>query len=93
MSFRLARISMSTVSGRCVLRRRSRASRAVGYFFGRNLQKELNVPIGLINTNWGGTRIEPWTPGEAFAEVPALKDIYRTGAAPPPLSRPRDSSR
>lgn len=48
---------------------------AVGYFFARNIQKELNVPIGLISTNWGGTRIEPWTPAPAFAEVPALKDI------------------
>jgi sialate O-acetylesterase len=48
---------------------------AAGYFFGRNLQARLNVPIGLINTSWGGTRIEPWTPAQAFAEVPALKDI------------------
>jgi len=28
---------------------------AVGYFFGRELQKELNIPIGLIHTSWGGT--------------------------------------
>jgi sialate O-acetylesterase len=34
---------------------------AVGYYFGRNLEKELNVPIGLINNNWGGTGIETWT--------------------------------
>ena len=34
---------------------------AVGYFFGRRLLKELNVPVGLIGSNWGGTRIEPWT--------------------------------
>ena len=33
---------------------------ATGYFFGRMLQQVLNVPIGLINTSWGGTRIEPW---------------------------------
>lgn len=33
---------------------------AVGYFFGRRLHKELNVPIGLINCNWGGTNIEAW---------------------------------
>lgn len=48
---------------------------AVGYFFGLNLLKKLNVPVGLISTNWGGTRIEPWTPAGAFAEIPALKDI------------------
>ena len=48
---------------------------AVGYFFGRHLHQELNVPIGLIGSNWGGTRIEPWTPPEGFQHVPALKDI------------------
>jgi sialate O-acetylesterase len=39
---------------------------AVGYFFARNLTKELNVPIGLINTTWGGTHSETWTSREAF---------------------------
>jgi sialate O-acetylesterase len=48
---------------------------AVGYYFGRELQKDLDVPIGLIGSNWGGTRIEPWTPPEGFQAVPALKDI------------------
>jgi sialate O-acetylesterase len=33
---------------------------AVGYFFARDLRKTRNVPIGLINTSWGGSRIEPW---------------------------------
>ncbi|MHC4213059.1 MAG: sialate O-acetylesterase, partial [Planctomycetota bacterium] len=48
---------------------------AVAYFFGRKLHKKLNVPIGLINTSWGGTRIEPWTPLIGFEQVPALTDI------------------
>ena len=48
---------------------------AVGYFFGRHLHKELDVPIGLIGSNWGGTRIEPWTPPEGFQHIPALKNI------------------
>jgi sialate O-acetylesterase len=47
----------------------------VGYFFGRYLQKELGVPIGLIGSNWGGTRIEPWTPPIGFKQVSALKQI------------------
>jgi len=48
---------------------------AVGYFFGLNLVQKLDVPIGLINASWGGTRIEPWTPAEAFGDNPKLKDI------------------
>jgi sialate O-acetylesterase len=34
---------------------------AVGYFFATNLQKTIDVPIGLINCNWGGTDVETWT--------------------------------
>ncbi|MBT3374580.1 MAG: sialate O-acetylesterase [Lentisphaerae bacterium] len=48
---------------------------AVGYFFGRSLFKELNVPIGLIGSNWGGTRIEPWTPPCGFRKIPELKSL------------------
>ncbi|HBC89696.1 MAG TPA: sialate O-acetylesterase [Lentisphaeria bacterium] len=33
---------------------------AVGFYFARKVQKETGVPIGLIDNNWGGTRIEPW---------------------------------
>ena len=44
----------------------------VGYFFARHLYRELGVPIGLIGSNWGGTRIEPWTPPEGFRSVPEL---------------------
>lgn len=37
---------------------------AVGYFFGKKLHKELGVPVGLINTSWGGTPSESWTSRE-----------------------------
>jgi len=47
----------------------------VAYFFGRTLHKELNVPIGLIESAWGGTRIEPWTPPAGFAAVKRFHDI------------------
>ncbi|WP_225444114.1 sialate O-acetylesterase [Echinicola arenosa] len=39
-----------------------RSFSAVGYFFGRELLEELGVPIGLINSSWGGTPIEIWSP-------------------------------
>ncbi|HZI31608.1 MAG TPA: sialate O-acetylesterase, partial [Candidatus Binatia bacterium] len=50
---------------------------AVGYFFGRELNQKLGVTVGLIEADWGGTRIESWTPPEGFAAVPALKEQYQ----------------
>lgn len=40
---------------------------AIAYFFGKKLQEELGVPIGLIESNWGGTRVEAWMSPEALA--------------------------
>lgn len=42
---------------------------AVGYFFGLNLYKVLGIPIGLIETDWGGTRIETWMDMETAQKV------------------------
>lgn len=41
---------------------------AVGYFFGREIQKEIGIPIGLINSNWGGTNVETWISAEMCEE-------------------------
>lgn len=46
---------------------------AAGYFFGRDLHKYRNVPIGLIDTSWGGTYIETWTSKEALATMPDMQ--------------------
>lgn len=46
---------------------------AVGYFFGNRLQQELKSPIGLINSSWGGTPAEVWTPKEYVESDSALK--------------------
>lgn len=54
---------------------------AVGYFFGRDLRKALNVPVGLINDNWGGTPAEAWTSREALQAVPELKGYLDSEAA------------
>jgi sialate O-acetylesterase len=40
---------------------------AVGYFFARELRRRVNVPIGLIDASWGGSRIEPWMRAAALA--------------------------
>lgn len=39
---------------------------AVGYFFGRRLNEQLKVPVGLIGSSWGGTCIQAWTPQEVY---------------------------
>lgn len=50
---------------------------AVGYFFARKLFLETGVPIGIINSSWGGTDIEPWTSADAFNTLPeAFKKRY-----------------
>jgi len=46
---------------------------AAGYFFGREIHTNLNVPIGLVESSWGGTRIEPWTPPVGFDSIRSLK--------------------
>jgi sialate O-acetylesterase len=46
---------------------------AVGYYFGKKLQHDLNVPIGLINSSWGGTPAETWTPSESIYGNEVLK--------------------
>ncbi len=51
---------------------------ACGYFMARKIHQELDVPIGLINSSWGGTRIEPWSPLIGFQNVPALADIHQS---------------
>ena len=48
---------------------------AAAYYFARNLRLELKVPVGVVQSAWGGTSIEPWTPVEGFAMVPSLKSI------------------
>ena len=62
----------------------------VAYYFGRKLNQDLHVPVGLLLSAWGGTRIEPWTPPCGFASVDALKDIYeRTQASGFRLDNPK----
>lgn len=48
---------------------------AVGYYFARKLYSELKIPIGIINTSWGGTNVETWTSREAFEKSNEFKNM------------------
>ncbi|MEN2401348.1 sialate O-acetylesterase [Flavobacterium sp. MC2016-06] len=48
---------------------------AVGYYFAKKLYAELKVPIGIINTSWGGTNVETWTSREAFQKSDEFKSM------------------
>ncbi len=48
---------------------------AAAYYFGRKLHEELKVPVGLINTCWGGTRAEAWTSREALEQLPSARAL------------------
>jgi sialate O-acetylesterase len=54
---------------------------AVAYYFGLELHKRLGLPVGLIESAWGGTDIEPWTPPAGFAAVPEVKSLLDKQAA------------
>lgn len=50
---------------------------AVAFYFARTLRPELGVPIGIINTTWGGSRIEPWMHAEALGQTDAQREAFR----------------
>jgi sialate O-acetylesterase len=50
---------------------------AVGYFFARQLHQQLGIPIGLLNTSWGGTDVETWTSREAFENSAEFKNMIK----------------
>lgn len=50
---------------------------AVGYYFARDLHSVLNVPIGIINSGWGGTRIEAWMDADTLAAQPQSAPVLK----------------
>lgn len=48
----------------------------VAYFFARNLHQKLGVPVGILQTEWGGTSAEVWTSARALAADPALRQVF-----------------
>jgi sialate O-acetylesterase len=51
-----------------------KAFSAAAYYFGKRLNKELNMPIGLINTSWGATAADVWTPDSVIEADATLKE-------------------
>ena len=51
---------------------------AVAWFFGKNLHDELDVPVGVISSAWGGSKIEPWINEHGFKSVKELSELYRS---------------
>jgi sialate O-acetylesterase len=49
---------------------------AVAYFFARDVHRDLNVPVGLINTSWGGKMIEVFMSAEALASRSEFKKVF-----------------
>lgn len=43
---------------------------AAAYFFGKTLQEALQVPVGIIASSWGGSRIENWIPEDVYKQAP-----------------------
>lgn len=54
---------------------------AVAYFFGRKLNQDLNVPIGLINSSWGGTNIQTWTSWDVMGQQEEYKNVDKAELA------------
>ncbi|MDP0500839.1 MAG: sialate O-acetylesterase [Verrucomicrobiota bacterium JB022] len=50
---------------------------AVGYFFGQDILNNLDVPVGIIHSSFGGTMIEAWMPEQAFTSTPKLEKLFR----------------
>ena len=48
---------------------------AVAYHFAKKMYQEKGVPIGIINSSWGGTVVETWIPREAFEQSPYFKEM------------------
>lgn len=47
---------------------------ATAYYFAKNLNKVLNIPIGIITSNWGGSAIEAWMTQESLNAIEGLND-------------------
>ena len=54
---------------------------APAYFFAREIHRELKVPVGIIDSSWGGTLAEAWTPLETLKELGYTKEVNKAKTA------------
>ena len=54
---------------------------ASAFFFARKIHRELKIPVGIIDSSWGGTVAEAWTPLETLRELGYTKDVNRANTA------------
>lgn len=70
----------------------TRSFSAVGYFFGKQLATNLKIPVGIIHSSWGGSRIEPWWAEEGLEGIAELASTrsFRLARSPgfPEYDRP-----
>ena len=79
--FTVARVPGETPQQRCEGQWQVSSPETVGgfsataYFFGRHLHEQLGVPVGLINSSWGGTPVEAWTSLQTQEALPELRPL------------------
>lgn len=64
---------------------------ATCYYFAKKLNTELGVPVGIINSSWGGTPVESWIPQEYIKNVPEYSQIVKDIAASSPIIDKRNN--
>lgn len=64
------------------------AASATAYFFARQLQEVLRVPVGIVVSSWGGTCVESWMDRESLAAFPEFDLSFLDGTEP--LERPHN---
>ena len=53
-------------------KKRKRMPSAMGYYYALELANALDIPIGLVDSSWGGTNIDAWTPRSGYAGLQGL---------------------
>lgn len=64
---------------------------AVAYYFARKIQKDINVPVGIVQATWGGTPVEAWTSRDMLLSSPISRNAVLKNDTITPLAFVKDS--